>query len=352
MIVRRLIRWLLVALTVVLVVISFAPLIQVQWWFVRLLAFPRAQEAAVIVILAVVTAVLVRPRWFAVLIELSLLAAFLVNFLTLYAYLPFRKQPAAECSEDARLTVIIANVQLGNRKSDRLIKMVEDQNPDLFLAMETDDWWENALKPLERSMPNSVKKVTGSYYGMNLFSRLKLNNSKIRFLADQKTPAIDTGVTLRNGDTIRFLGVHPKPPLVFQSSSARDAQLYAAGLILQNGTRPAVLAGDLNATPWEIGIERMRRIGSLIDPRKGYGFIRTFNAKSWWEKWPLDQIFYTTGFETISLEVLGAFGSDHYPYVVRLCRSAKSSGSVPPALDADDSREAKQVIDAAKNKKP
>lgn len=100
-------------------------------------------------------------------------------------------------------------------------------------------------------------------------------NGSIRHLAGQDTPAIVTGVTLRSGETVDFVGIHPKPPQAWQSARARDAQLYAAADVLRMRVEPGILAGDLNATPWEIAVERMARLSGLIDPRQGYGYVAT-----------------------------------------------------------------------------
>ncbi len=85
-----------------------------------------------------------------------------------------------------------------------------------------------------------------------------------------------------SGDVVTFVGLHPKPPQVWQSARGRDAELYAAANVLRERTGPGLLAGDLNATPWELAVERMQRLAGLVDPRRGYGYVATWNAKSSW----------------------------------------------------------------------
>ncbi|MCJ2062761.1 hypothetical protein MKK63_08575 [Methylobacterium sp. J-088] len=58
-------------------------------------------------------------------------------------------------------------------------------------------------------------------------------NGEIRHLAGQDTPAVVTGVTLRTGEVVDFVGIHPKPPQPWQSARGRDAQLYAAAAVLR-----------------------------------------------------------------------------------------------------------------------
>ncbi|WP_155773795.1 endonuclease/exonuclease/phosphatase family protein [Methylorubrum extorquens] len=273
--------------------------------------------------------------------------ALAVNGWILRPYLPTGGLPVDACPAERQISVLIANVQLGNREARPLVEAVRRAEPDLFLAMETDAWWDEALKPLLASMPHALQRITGSYYGIHFVSRLPLVNGGIQHLANQDTPAIVTGVTLRTGEVVDFIGIHPKPPQTWQSARGRDAQLYAAANVLRTRVEPGILAGDLNATPWEIAVERMRRLSGLIDPRRGYGYVATWNANRWWMRWPLDHVFHEGGFATVSVERLEAFGSDHFPYLVRLCREAGGGSKASPQQDVSDVAEANAVLAAA-----
>ena len=344
---RPVVHTVLGAVAALLVVASFLPLIETQWWGVRLLDFPRLPLAIALVVLSIVLTAFVNraPRTTLALLT-GTLSAGMLHAVTLWPYWPSGDNLVIDCPSDRRLSVLVANVQLGNRNAAPLVGMVQDQVPDLFLAMETDEWWDAALRPLAEIMPNRVQKITGSYYGIHLFSRLPLVGSEIRFLAAQDTPAIVTGVTLGTGETVEFIGIHPRPPQPWQSAMGRDAELYAAAFHLRDRPTPGIIAGDLNATPWETAVDRMRRIARLIDPRRGYGYLATFNANSWWAKWPLDHVFHESGFATMSLQRLDAFGSDHNPYLARLCRVTTATPNPPMEREGDVSA-AKAALSAA-----
>ena len=319
--------------------VSLAPFVATTWWVVRLLDFPRLQFGIATLALLGLLPVFARrhPR-----VVLALAAAGLVALGADVAVLwPYRGLGAAirtgaTCPEDRRLTVMIANVLLTNRQSRTLLDEVRAEKPDLFLAMEVDDWWDRTLEPLAAEMPETAKRITGSYYGIRLFSRLPLVAPEIRFLAGRDTPSVVTGVRLRDGGTFTFLGLHPRPPLPGQSALPRDAELYAAGHLLGERGGAAVLAGDLNATPWEDAVERLRRISGLLDPRRGRGFVYSFEARSWWAKWPLDQLFHGPAFALVSLARLEPIGSDHYPVVARFCHDPGVRPLSPPPESDDD----------------
>lgn len=319
---------------------SLLPFIDTRWWLIRLLDFPRLPFGIATLGLLVLLLPFRRsyPGWSLVL-ALAALVALGADAFVLWPYRPQGGGALADesCPADRRLTVMISNVLLTNRRSQRLLDEVRAQKPDLFLAMEVDDWWDRRLEPLSDEMPYGATKITGSYYGIRLFSRLPLSDTAVRFLAGRDTPSIVTKVRLRDGEDATFLGMHPRPPLVGQSALPRDAELYAAADILRAVDGPAILAGDLNATPWEDAVRRTRRVAGLVSPRQGYGYVYSFDAHSWWAKWPLDQIDYKPGFKALSLQRLPHIGSDHYPYVVRLCRDPAVKPP-PAAAESDDDR--------------
>ncbi|WP_407529606.1 endonuclease/exonuclease/phosphatase family protein [Methylobacterium oryzisoli] len=338
----------LVLLAVIFAAASLIPLIPTEWWAVRLLDFPRLPLAAALVVVGLGLLPFLRRSPGSVGSVLALATgALAVHAFILWPYLPTGGTRLDVCPVERRLSVLVANVQFGNRDARPLVEAIRRIDPDLFLAMETDAWWDEALKPLLGSMPHVLQRITGSYYGIHLFSRLPLVNGEIRHLAGQDTPAIVTGVTLRTGEVVSFVGLHPKPPQVWQSARGRDAELYAAADVLRERVEPGVLAGDLNATPWEIAVERTQRLAGLIDPRRGYGYVATWNAKSAWMRWPLDHVLHQGGFATRAVERHSAFGSDHFPYLVRLCRASDRAGKAPPLEKAGDVDVANAVLAAA-----
>ena len=323
------------------VVTAFLPFVPTQWWLVRLLDFPRLPFAIATLALLALLPLVARGRPRATLfLGVAGLAAVGADAAVLWPYRAYGPAPllaAKDCPVERRLSVMISNLLLTNRRSEGLLAEIRAEQPDLFLAMEVDDWWDRTLAPVAAEMPYGAKRITGSYYGIRLFSRLPLTGTEVRVLAGQDTPAIVTDVQMRDGTRATFLGMHPRPPLVGQSALPRDAQLYAAARLLRERDGPAILAGDLNATPWEDAVSRLRRIAGLVSPRQGRGYVYTFDATSWWMKWPLDQIDYRPGFTPVSVERLAPFGSDHYPYLVRLCRDAGAPPpAAPPPVSTDD----------------
>ena len=336
----------LCAATLILVGASFLALVETNAWWVRMTDFPRLQYVIALLVLLVALA-LSRPVSGPVRLGLAAaaLAAIAYNAVKLVPYLPLRDGVAASCPADSRVSIIVANVKLENDESGTLLEMVRARAPDLLLALETNEWWEAELEGLSDTLPHEVSEITGSYFGMHLRSRLPLSDTEAVYPVEQDAPAIFATVELPSGREVRLFAIHPRPPHPDQSSTGRDAELMWAALAARDATRPVMLAGDLNAVPWERTIERMQRIGGFIDPRESLGFMPTYDAQSWWMAWPLDQVLHQRGLSVLSMEVLPGFGSDHYPIEVALCDDPTPFDA--PALRDDDIAEARTTIDAA-----
>lgn len=343
---QRLTRFAIAATAAALIAASFLPLIETNAWWVRMLDFPRLQLLIALPIVGFLLLMFGRgTRRATQLLVVGIVAATVYHGVKLRPYLPWGDAMAATCAEEEQFSVMVANVQLGNRRAKELLDIVRGHEPDLFLAMETDEWWDEALAPLSSDMPHAIQKITGSYFGIHLFSRLPLTESDVIFPVEQDAPAIVAEVALPGDETVRFIGVHPRPPHPSQPSTGRDAQLMRAALVARESGDAVVVAGDLNAVPWERTVERMKRIGRLVDPRERFGYIPTYDAQSWWMAWPLDQVLHGEALTVSEVERLPAFGSDHYPYLATLCLGA--SDRAAPDLAPGDIEEAEATIKAA-----
>jgi endonuclease/exonuclease/phosphatase (EEP) superfamily protein YafD len=316
-------------------------------FWVRMADFPRPQ---LLIALAAVAALLLPVGWGRWRLTLPVLAgiaaAATYNVGKLLPYIDERLEVAA-CVVERTITVLVVNVRLGNRESGELLKIVRDSAPDVLLAMETDEWWDGELAALRPEMPHSVQHITGSYFGIHLLSRLPIVRGDVVFPVDLNTPAIDAVMALKDGTDIRMIAIHPRPPHPWQSSLARDAQMIWAGLRAREGDLPTLVAGDLNAVPWERTTARMRRIGRLIDPRERRGLVPTYNARSWWMAWPLDQILHNAGLNAMPVTRLPAFGSDHFPYSATFCLAP--ADVEPPRMAPGDMADARATLAAARS---
>ena len=237
-----------------------------------------------------------------------------------------------------------------NRQIDRLKDIIRAQDPDLVLAVETDEWWCGHLDGALPHHPFRIAHPLPNTYGMMLLSRLELVDPEVRFLLKPDIPSIRTGVRLRSGDVIMLYGLHPEPPSPTEAATSlpRDAELVMAGREIAQSDRPTLVAGDLNDVAWSHTSRLFRRIARMLDPRAGRGVYNTFHARYWFLRWPLDHVFVSNTFLLRHLQRLPAFGSDHFPIFIAVDHApAASAVQEAPAPDAEDRAEARDKLQRA-----
>ncbi len=247
--------------------------------------------------------------------------------------------------------IMAANVLMPNKNFEALIRIIKEENPDLIFLLETNTLWkENIDKAISAEYPYSVLHPLENTYGLLLYSRLKLRDTKIHFRIENDVPSIESIIELGNDRSIKFFGLHPKPPSPSENKSSleRDAELIQVGKEVRNSECPVLVAGDLNDVAWSHTTRLFLRLSGLKDPRKGRGFFNTFNANYPLIRWPLDHFFLSSEFQITQLKRLKHFGSDHFPILAEIYLPDFSEGSkksiTSKKLDSDDQAEAKDKL--------
>lgn len=318
--------WLFLALVTLLVALTLLPLWRYEVWWVRGQDFPRLQYAIFALLLLPAQWLLLDRAepgtwWLAA----ATLACLLYQAWWILPHTPLWRREvktldAAQASEC--LAIMSVNVLMTNRNADALLAIVERARPDVLIALETDAWWQSRLDALERDYPHTMKCPLDNLYGMLLYSRLPLEDGRVQFLVEDDTPSMHAMLVLRSGRRVRLHCVHPKPPSPTENdtSTERDAELIAVAKSVAEceGDTPVIVAGDLNDVAWSATTRLFRKISGLLDPRVGRGMYNTFHADYAFLRWPLDHLFHSAHFGVIGLARLPAFGSDHFPILVKL----------------------------------
>lgn len=344
--------WLIAAIGIAMVVGTLLSLSDHPHWFVRGWDFPRVQ------ILSLCGGVLLLygyfcfdSRWFDWLLVGSVAAASLWQLVCIFPYMPLAPvavQNAAPVERSQRLRLVISNVQLENEQHDLWKRVITAADPDLILAVETDQRWADALESLTERWPYVVRQPQDNCYGMMLLSRLEIADVEVRFRVQEDIPSVILRLRMPNGTWIRFYGVHPRPPepLRDQSATPRDAELVLTGDEVGQRNEPTIVAGDLNDVAWSKTTRLFQRLSGLLDPRRGRGFYNTFNANNVLMRFPLDHVFHSNHFQLVQLQRLDYVGSDHFPVLIDLSyQPQEADEQPPPEQDAEDREEAQERID-------
>jgi len=328
------------------------PLLRVDNWWVRALDFPRAHLASAGALLLARRGP-ARRRADRVL-DWALVAAVAYQLHRIRPYTFLHPKEVLSAPETARgesvLSIMVANVRRSNRRAAGLLRCIRTQRPDLILILEADSWWERRLGILEHDYPHVIRQPQDNTYGMLAYSRLELVSPRVEFLVQPDVPSMHAAVRLSSGTLCALHLLHPRPPTPWgkDTTTDRDAELVLVGRRVRRQRLPALVAGDLNDVAWSATTNLFQRVSRLLDPRKGRGLYNTYNARIPLMRFPVDHVFHSDHFALERLERLKAFGSDHFPILVRL-RLWRAAGArqSPPDLDRAARELAQEQIDRA-----
>lgn len=233
---------------------------------------------------------------------------------------------AADGSVSIKLLVV--NIHLDNRDYGRLLALIERESPDVVGIIELTPHAAGALAVLGQRYPASRVEPREDPFGIGVWSRLPQTRIDLVSMPPIDLPALQ----LHWSDPRRasLWLVHPYPPIGGSASSWRDAQLnYTAELI--RGDADAVVAGDLNATPWSAAYRHLRHLAGLSDSSAaGWPWPTWFGPSSWSVVFavPIDHVLHGAGWRTRSHRLGPDIGSDHRPLIVELVRATAGGTAV------------------------
>lgn len=299
--------------TALILFTTLAPLTKSQAWWIRGWDFPRL-HIALFASIALALGLFVLSKSVAV----AMIALSLCTIYQGYRVFPFTRWATPEIAlspdikRDEQISLISANVLMENTHHDAVGDMIQQENPDVLFLMETDQAWSDALDPVLDSFDTVLRHPLDNHYGLIFATNLTAHSVETVFLSDDETPTL---LAELEGPTGRFffVGLHPRPPVPGQDTHERDAQIRRAAQVADRERLPVVAMGDFNDVAWSRTSERFKEYGSFRDPRVGRGMLPSFDAQSWWMRFPIDQLYLTDGLALISFDRLSAGGSDHFP---------------------------------------
>lgn len=217
------------------------------------------------------------------------------------------------------LKIVSCNVLMTNRDSSKLLHLIKQHQPDIFIALESDLWWEQQFDSLSDYL-YVLKCPLDNLYGMHVYSRYPLSDMAINFAIEKGKPSMSAQVQLAPQTFVSLYVVHPAPPAHHENNSATEQSLELLKLAehIADSTDRIIIAGDLNDVPWSPTTRLFRQISGLRDPRIGRGLFNTFNAFHWIARWPMDHVFLSNHFTIRDIQRLPAMGADHSPLMIEL----------------------------------
>lgn len=249
--------------------------------------------------------------------------AIAINLFYLAPYLPKTKALASNAANSA--TVLHANAAGFNSKNLELVETLAASGADVIGVCELTPDLDRLIKTKLKDYPYIFSEPhKEDYFGLGIYSKLPLKQPHLLILEndsekDQEIPPSILSEVVTKRGSFNLVYVHTRPPLGSQWAGQRDRQLdYLADLTGVAGTspdRPWLLAGDLNATPFNPAFARLVKKGGFIDSNQKFGLTNTWPSGFMPPQLPLDHILARDS-KTASLTISGLKtvdlpGSDH-----------------------------------------
>jgi endonuclease/exonuclease/phosphatase (EEP) superfamily protein YafD len=283
------------------------------WWGLALVAHFRP-HLATLSLLALGAGLLARARLGAAL-SLALLA---INTAPLLPYLGLATRGSA--APPANLRVLAYNMH--REDTDRVVfrDLIARERPDLVVLSEISGdvaelAEETALPAYRAGEPSS-----GLLYGVVLFSRWRVSDWHVELGADGVGSVLSAELCAseRWRGCLRVIALHAAPP--FDEGVQIQAQQLeiAARIAAETHERRAVLAGDLDLTPWSPAFAELLSRGGLVDTGLSRGLTAT------WLSWlpfvglMIDHVLVSPDIGVAGNRLGAPIGSKHFPVIVDL----------------------------------
>ena len=227
-----------------------------------------------------------------------------------------------------RLRVVSLNVHTENQRSDLVLKFLQGADADVVLLMEVNKAWMNTLQPLRSNYTQIIAEPHEDNFGIALFSRLPLTNSKVIELGKAGVPSIATTISV-GGQKVFLLGTHPLPPGSAQYARLRNEQLKEIAALIRRSSTASIVVGDLNCTPWSPYFTDLLHDGGLKTTTQKHGLFGSWPAWMPFGRIPLDHCLVSPTIWIIDKRVGPPVGSDHLPLVLELQIPTEDRTPVP-----------------------
>lgn len=332
-----------------LIVCTLLPLIRHDYWIFRVFDYPRLQKLVLNLLGIGFWAIFYEPGN---IVDWIFIIALLANiiFLTslIWPFTPFGKKQVLAVKQnkpEQSIRIMIANVLEDNTNHEGCLAEITKANPDIVILLETNKRWDEQTRELEHTYNHHVRVPLENTYGLLLYSKLKLEDTAVKYLVEEDIPSIHTRVILPCGQAVQLYAVHPTPPVPGENerSTERDKELLLVADMAKASTLPVIVAGDLNDVAWSHTTELFLKMSGLLDPRRGRGFFNSFNAHYPFMRFPLDHAFTSRHFKLKKMNRLSNFGSDHFPIYLSMQFEQEAVHQQEPLRpDADEIEEAQE----------
>jgi endonuclease/exonuclease/phosphatase (EEP) superfamily protein YafD len=222
--------------------------------------------------------------------------------------------------------IVVCNLFSGNPTPNAALEFLDSTDADLLVLLEVDYDWMSRLKALREKYPYGKLVPQAGNSGIALLSRRSLADVEQSNFGLSGVPTVTAVVEEFD---LRIVATHPPPPVGSRLAGHRDRQLADIAEFAAKSTRPVVVAGDLNATPWSSAFQTLVSQGNVRDSGLGRGIAGTWPTWTPWPLLPIDHVLISPTVGVRDRWVGPPVGSDHRPVIVDLVVPARPTTPLP-----------------------
>lgn len=335
-------------LSIFLIITVLLPFIRSDHWTVRVFDYPRFQKLILIFVSFIIWTFIEDKTFFDdVLLVLLGICTFYLAWVII-PYTPLGK-PMIDRADlkpgEKPLNLLVSNVYQENQEYHRLVKLVNETNPDILFLLETNKAWMDNIREATDQFEYKIEVPLENTYGLLFYSKLPIKHQQVNYLISEEIPSILVDIEYNN-EIVRLYGLHPTPPVPQENdeSTERDAEILITGKAAKEYGKACIVFGDMNDVAWSRTTRLFLKTSQMLDPRRGRGMYNTFHEKYWFLRWPLDHYFLSSQFRMVNMKIEESIGSDHFPISISVVlRYDDTSGEMK--LDAEEKQEVKEKIE-------
>lgn len=217
----------------------------------------------------------------------------------------------------SRLSVLSINVNANNQDPTALLALIRERRPQLVFVLELTPGMARRLAPLADDYPVQIKAPREDGFGIGLYSRIPLERYWVDAADDWGFPFIQVDLRLED-KPMRVIATHPPPPMSPEQYRIRQLHFDQLARIARGVSRPIVLVGDFNTTPWSSASLQLEQASGLVNTRRGQGLLPSWPSPLAPLGIPIDQALVSPGVRIEAVRMLASVGSDHLPLLVDL----------------------------------
>src|SRR5690606_17244639 len=174
-------------------IVSVSPFVQHQHWVVRPALFITIPLLLLQPFVFGLTLIHVQVRPWLWHVQAVQFALIVYHIYILMRYTKFWRQQHVKktSASSGSVKIVSCNIYQYNTEYQRFISLIRREHPDIFVTMESNADWEQAMRCLEKDYPFQEKVTLENTYGMHFYTKLKVHRLQTHYFVADDIPSIE-----------------------------------------------------------------------------------------------------------------------------------------------------------------